>query len=94
MSEMVERVAKAIAADESRTWSEMDGVEVAMYFSFARAAIAAMREPTEAMANAPDVYRAGAVGGHFDVCTPTDYAKIWQAMIDAAIETPPTDKHA
>jgi formate dehydrogenase maturation protein FdhE len=91
---MVERVAKAMhaayeAAAKVNGWATNEQCRVAfddlpaenkatMYAS-ARAAIEAMREPSEAMiATADDVY---------DQCTDTGdfYGFIWRAMIDAAL---------
>jgi len=44
----------------------------------ARAAIAALREPTEAMVEAGL--------NHIDPCRASDLAQAWRAMIDAALE--------
>ena len=69
MSEMVERVAKAIA--------EADGDHTVMdhHRRRSRAAIEAMREPTEEMKLAPP-----------DVnFSPSEAEYVWQAMIDAAL---------
>lgn len=71
MSELVERVARAIAACNT-----MGGEEVA------RAAIAAMREPTEVMKCA-GVSRGG---GHHSDDGPGGTGAIWSAMIDAALK--------
>ena len=67
MTEMVERVARAIAIRQEGhdiLWRDFDDA--------ARAAIAAMREPTQGMADS--------------VCglTRTQAIVVWQAMIDAA----------
>jgi len=65
-NEMIDRVAKAIALRD--TTDE---------FAMARAAIAAMREPTEKMLNAEGVHSScHTCGGHKEG---------WQAMIDAVI---------
>ena len=71
MSEMVERVAKALAREYDRD-PETDNVGLGTQLStaMARAAIAAMREPTEAMLYA---------GWQED-------SSIWRAMIDAALK--------
>jgi len=72
MSSMVERVARAIA-ESNEVWGD-DLVK-------ARAAIAAMREPTEAMVNAGShLYVAGTARGELDYEAET----VWKAMIDAA----------
>lgn len=71
-SEMVERVARAIALDDAQTWDELDVTHAAMFMSFAHAAIAAMREPTARM-----------LGAALTVsCNNYD---VWQAMIDEAL---------
>ena len=71
MSTMVERVAQALQQEMGA--APLD--ETAASFALARAAIAAMREPTEEMLNAGHEARAKAtVNG------------IWHAMIDAALE--------
>lgn len=75
---MIERVAKAIAAQDTEglVWQE--------YISDARAAIAAMREPTEAMKNCSDEihwgYSCHVCGGLKDG---------WYAMIDATLKGEP-----
>lgn len=76
MSEMFERVAKAIfvaADDATNTWPTPSHPECQR---MARAAIAAMREPTESMENeAADT----------DAAEKRDYRRIWIAMIDAIL---------
>ena len=74
MSSMVERVALAIEKKLSRTdpYDERQHKRF-NYDECARAAIAAMREPTEAMINAW-IRAPGAIKGG------------WQAMIDAALD--------
>jgi len=69
MSEMIERVAKAIyeAMDLS------DGLDGTAAKTYARAAIEAMREPTEAMLNA-------------SYLTSWDADEVWKDMIDAALQ--------
>jgi hypothetical protein len=84
MSEMVERVARAIykascdeAYDGERyipAWDRMNASSKEVYLGFARAAIAAMREPTAAMVIT------GSNGNY-----PDDIAAIWQDMIDEAL---------
>lgn len=79
MSEMVERVARAIcdsgAMDSDRTYPEIiEDARVA-----AKAAIAAMHEPTDAMVNAPP-------RPTLANCDEHHYAVAWQAMIDEALK--------
>ena len=87
MSEMIERVAKALAKADGDPSVLFD-----YYLEHARAAIEAMREPTEEMS------KAGFVVNKFDneirccdsprrlarITMPADPA--WKAMIDAALE--------
>jgi hypothetical protein len=107
MNEMIERVAKALLArrEESlsfslgttiQTWNEVPQWHADL-LADARAAIAAMREPTEAMSDAPasilcKIADAAAFDkaylADFDCCE--DAADtIWQAMIDAALKDEP-----
>jgi hypothetical protein len=100
--EMVEWVAKAIALDDAQCWEELDAIHAAMFFSFARAAIAAMREPTEAMLAAvvarPDALIAERVAEgdegyaeRMDAAVAVERAALasrWRAMIDAALANP------
>lgn len=72
MSEMVERVAAAIA----NYWLEIGFDPSLPDEGAARAAIQAMREPTDAM-------KIAALDATFDV---GDVPIIWQAMIDAALK--------
>lgn len=76
MSEILERVAEAIIANLPPEGQHMD------YTATARAAIAAMREPTDAMIS----YGAGALGDHMDNedCKTAEY--IWRTMIDEALK--------
>ena len=75
VSEMVERVARAIVAKMgAQTGREPPG-DAAMSKTacdVARAAIEAMREPTEEMVTAPGVVA-------------WDFGEIWRVMIDAAL---------
>lgn len=74
MSEMVERVARAMfEADRGGSWDDVRENSKAMWRSFARAAIEAMREPTEAMIN---------VGWR----SMNDERLPWEVMIDAALK--------
>ncbi len=79
---MIDRVVFALQDVAQKTDGMLVGTNLR---PFALAAVTAMREPTETMADAPDVFRYGAVSGHFDVLTPKEYAVIWRAMIDAAL---------
>jgi hypothetical protein len=69
MTDMVERVARAIYAAEC--W---DTATPGFYQHAARAAIAAMREPTDEMVDAA-----------WEPSVPPGNVAIWQAMIDAAM---------
>ena len=81
MSEMVERVAKAIERVNAETTGLMfrDLVK-----EMAIAAIKAMREPTEAMIEASNREWDGRMSHRS--------SGAWQAMIDAALPTPEKDK--
>lgn len=71
MSDMVERVARAMFADTNEgPWESERYDNHHIYLSNARAAIKAMREPTEAMMHVAWAIADGE----------------WQAMIDAALE--------
>lgn len=83
MSEMVERVAKAIL----ETMDLTDGLDGTAAENYARAAIEAMREPTEAMFCAGDERIIEALNDHTRILrhvTPAQDA--WQAMIDEALK--------
>lgn len=84
---MVERVAKAIAKSYDTECGELGlTMEPATSTYLARAAIAAMREPTEEMVN-----EAMALGTDYEiepgvpVTWPPAGKTLWQAMIDAAL---------
>lgn len=98
-NDMVERVAKALAwaarfytdvsSDQEELWAAHSPEDQEMMRSHARAAIAAMREPTEAMtdagSDAEEKYEDEVKGGDL---TPTRHdlpAAIWRAMADAAL---------
>lgn len=79
MSEMVERVARAMCEKAGTDWSDTSGDEYApalinrpFWMQQARAAIEAMRAPTDRMAL---VY-----------ADPTEAEMYWQAMIDEALK--------
>lgn len=86
--EMVEKVARAIAAEMGTDWGGPLGESdlsflpyKARYMSMARAAIEAMREPTEAMKEAG--FQAGHLGdGEWEYADPES---AYTAMIDAAL---------
>ena len=90
MSEMVERVARAMFARENRardgwTWErEIENVDLRTYWlDSARAAIAALREPTEAMLMAAREDSGAYTSNAEQDCEP--YLEAWQEMIDAAL---------
>lgn len=80
MSEMIEQAARAIAEELGLVFDDLeessfgDDLTKDDMIRSARAAISAMREPTEAMLKAAD--------GHWFEGHPRD---CWQAMIDAAL---------
>jgi hypothetical protein len=85
--DMVERVARALAMDQwpEHNWpADFSEREAEDYRGHARAAIEAMREPTEAMLAAgfgdasPTIWTAG--------ITPEDQRNVWQAMIDSTLK--------
>jgi len=73
MSEMVERVAEAIRAVNSDT---IGLTYTELTTAMARAAIAAMREPTQAMIDACDL----------DIHTEGTIVGVWDDMIDEALK--------
>lgn len=78
----MERVAKALARNDTphKGWGDHSGTSQDVYRSLARAAIEAMREPTDLMGNGlPQGYRAGSHSA----------TQIWRAMIDAALAEAP-----
>lgn len=83
MTEMIERVAAAIYAVQPHLntgkpvpWLELIGPLREKSIELARAAIEAMREPTDEMADAVDE-------------TDTGIESAWRCMIDAALTSPP-----
>jgi hypothetical protein len=88
--EMVERVARALCAHDELDWeAQADPMtsgsgddNQAAYLSAARAAIAAMREPTEAQLNGACEVGPDTNGGCFSY---DDARNVWVAMIDAAL---------
>ena len=80
MTDMIERVAQRLfqnmAASDNGAWETADPMITRACMSYARAAIAAMREPTEEM-----------VGQCMDTGHTRDDAEaVWNKMIDAALE--------
>lgn len=91
-NEMIERVARALVLSEfgcDPGTKARDGRPLwEFHVGKARAAIAAMREPTEAMKEAPD--NAG-IADDDEYSIGEFYAEqIWQAMIDAALAQNPS----
>ena len=79
MSEMIERVAEALVQRRWEMWSDTSGKIYIEPLELARAAIDAMREPTEAMDLA---------GTHAESYRSLGLLKvrhIWRAMFDAAL---------
>ena len=73
MSQMVDRVARALCEDDYQgTWLYIDNIAQEGYRKQARAALAAMREPTEAMINST-----WASSGDI---------RAWRAFIDEALK--------
>lgn len=85
MSDMVERVARAIyAVDGGKGWH----LHEKFYVAAARTAIEAMREPTEAMCRTGESSKGASspeswVDGSY---TPENVELIWKDMIDAALK--------
>ena len=75
MNVLVERVARAIAEADMKDFEAAPN----LYEAKARAAIAAMREPTKAMTDA--------FLEHDEIGEPVGASKGWQLMIDAALGT-------
>ena len=90
MTDMIERVAKAMAENDS---GPMDSALFAIhwrefgedYIDSARTAIAAMREPTDEM-NDAGADKCDGGGCAEESCQFGFMGKIWTAMIDAALE--------
>jgi hypothetical protein len=84
---MIERVARAMTEDFVN--DQLDNIEInprryaddnwKSYASMARAAIEAMREPTDEMVDAGRIARMNVAGGY-------DGPSGWEAMIDAALK--------
>ncbi len=71
MSDMVERVARALCEADGCTWDAWKDKKLSHFHGRAETAIRAMREPTLDMVDA--------------VIDTEFYAEIWQQMIDAAL---------
>lgn len=86
MSEMVERVARAMA--DFKIHGGWDGIVCkSLYDEFraeARVAIEAMREPTAAMERAPRA--AGVMAGDYPMCS-GEASEAWRYMIESALAT-------
>lgn len=91
MSEMVERVARALCSEDGRDpegddcWNfgrdhSIKKKNWEAYVGGARAAILAMREPTDA------VLKAGAAHWDDDWCSETNALNMWNGMIDEALK--------
>jgi hypothetical protein len=88
---MIERVARALHSRvDDRLWTDprVAMLERDEWRDLARAAIEAMREPTEAMVDR-FVSRALCVSVHGDGGWSAYAREQWQAMIDAALVPPP-----
>jgi len=84
MSAMVDRVARAIGVREAEIMLGAPPGVCADTRELARAAIAAMREPTDAMVDAAVEFTSDAPTGR------RQSVRVWQAMIDAALKGDPT----
>ena len=94
IARVVERAAKAVwlrhRVEECEppevTWEEhaIHTVHHQVYFDVVRSVLAALREPTAAMLDAgEEPFAEPFVGGRL-----TDPCKVWEAMIDAALQEP------
>lgn len=100
---MLERVARAIAEHEGYAWEDVVSPQCLgqpeFFRGVARAALQAMREPTDAMYRAshsaliPAVVKEANAGRHAYIRGRQKVLLRWQAMIDAALANPsPTDR--
>jgi hypothetical protein len=93
--DMVEKVARALAAASEERWDAKTFSETlsgndpdemrASYFFLARAAIAAMREPTEGMVRAVVQYEKDINGSPDYEYTSVAPESAWEIMIDATL---------
>ncbi len=90
MNEMVERVAEAMWLEDTQDvkWEFAQRNYAPGYRVRARAAIAAMREPTEAMVRAGDLAQTEARGPKLGAQVAMASSVPWRAMIDAALVEP------
>lgn len=89
MSEMIERVARAIYGDSFPEWKDIDAAPrtKAIFVDMALAAIDAMRDPTEDMIIVGDENILETLNDHtFALSFKTPSFKCWQGMIDAALK--------
>lgn len=85
MTEMVDRVARAMFdQDHDEGWDRGEAATKQIYLNNARAAIEAMREPTEEMVDAAHTAQRWSEGFGPDIGKVQDQLK-WQAMIDVAL---------
>ena len=82
MSEMVERIAIAVCEADGCLWSEATDLDKGLYRDTARAAIAAMREPTDAMIGQGYGYAIS----YEDEGVVESPSEVWRAMIDEALK--------
>lgn len=88
MSEMEDRVVKAIETALIKSDAEISHFKPEQLVAAARAAIAAMREPTDEMVHVVDVSGetdAGGFNATYYIGAP-EAKKVWQAMIDEALK--------
>lgn len=78
MSKMLERTIEAIRLAEKAWWDANDDPAENLQETLARAAMEAIREPTENMC-----FEGAKIGGQ--ECSMGDARHIWVAMIDAAL---------
>ncbi len=93
MSEMIDRIAKAIQREAwsnsvgSVPWDKIPVVYQEGYRKWARKAVEAIREPTEAMCDmaivTPNEYADGDDGRRIALTKPAD---VWRTMIDEALK--------
>lgn len=81
MNEMMKRVAGAILENISVEESDIFGASLGGVEEAARAAILAMREPTEGMVEAPPLY----FGPGCDLNHRNAVTVVWKSMIDDAL---------
>ena len=82
MADMVERVARAMAENAGFAW---ENCAQSQWRSDARAAIEAMKEPTDEMADRAYACATTDLASKDDF--KSHYRDVWQSMIDAALTT-------